>query len=75
MALNFKLRHYQDLARAGKVVYVGLSDCPAWRVAQAATIAELRGWAPVAGIQVEYSSSNAPPTVSSCRWPRRSASR
>jgi len=44
-----------DLVRAGKIRYVGLSDTPAWEVARAATIAELRGWAPVAGIQVEYS--------------------
>ncbi|HWB37008.1 MAG TPA: aldo/keto reductase [Rugosimonospora sp.] len=44
-----------DLVRAGKIRYVGLSDTPAWGGARAATIAELRGWAPVAGIQVEYS--------------------
>jgi aryl-alcohol dehydrogenase-like predicted oxidoreductase len=48
-------RGFEDLARAGKVLYVGLSDFPAWRVARAATLAELRGWAPVAGVQVEYS--------------------
>jgi aryl-alcohol dehydrogenase-like predicted oxidoreductase len=44
-----------DLVRAGKIRYIGLSDTPAWAVARAATIAELRGWAPVAAIQVEYS--------------------
>ncbi len=44
-----------DLVRTGKIRYIGLSDTPAWAVARAATIAELRGWAPVAGIQVEYS--------------------
>ncbi|MFI7272932.1 aldo/keto reductase [Streptomyces sp. NPDC049879] len=44
-----------DLVRAGKVRYVGLSDTPAWAVTRAATIAEFRGWAPVAAIQVEYS--------------------
>ena len=48
-------RGFEDLVRAGKVLHVGLSDFPAWRVARAATLAELRGWAPVAGIQVEYS--------------------
>jgi aryl-alcohol dehydrogenase-like predicted oxidoreductase len=47
-------RGFEDLVRAGKVLHVGLSDFPAWRVARAATLAELRGWAPVAGIQVEY---------------------
>lgn len=44
-----------DLVRAGKIRYIGLSDMPAWAVARAATIAELRGWAHVVAIQVEYS--------------------
>lgn len=49
------MRGLDELVRAGKVVYIGLSDFPAWRVARAATIAELRGWAPLVGIQIEYS--------------------
>lgn len=49
------MRGLDDLVRAGKVVYLGLSDFPAWRVARAQTIAELRGWATLAGIQIEYS--------------------
>lgn len=49
------MRGLDDLIRAGKIVYAGLSDFPAWRVARAATLAELRGWAPVIGLQVEYS--------------------
>ncbi|HEY0341162.1 MAG TPA: aldo/keto reductase [Steroidobacteraceae bacterium] len=49
------VRGLDDLVRAGKVLYVGLSDFPAWRVARAATIAELRGWAPIIGLQIEYS--------------------
>ncbi|RDJ24100.1 aldo/keto reductase [Bosea caraganae] len=49
------LRGFDDLARAGKILYGGLSDFPAWRVARAATIAELRGTLPIAGIQVEHS--------------------
>jgi aryl-alcohol dehydrogenase-like predicted oxidoreductase len=48
-------RGFDDLVRAGKILYAGLSDFPAWRVARAATIAELRGWAPIAGLQVEHS--------------------
>jgi aryl-alcohol dehydrogenase-like predicted oxidoreductase len=44
-----------NLVRAGKIVYGGLSDFPAWRVATAATLAELRGWSPVAALQIEYS--------------------
>jgi aryl-alcohol dehydrogenase-like predicted oxidoreductase len=49
------LRAFDDLARAGKILHGALSNFPAWRVARAATIAELRGWSPVIGIQVEYS--------------------
>jgi aryl-alcohol dehydrogenase-like predicted oxidoreductase len=49
------LRGFDDLVRAGKILYAGLSDFPAWRVARAATIAELRGTVPIAGIQVEHS--------------------
>jgi aryl-alcohol dehydrogenase-like predicted oxidoreductase len=43
-----------DLVREGKVRYIGLSDTPAWAVARMATLAEWRGWTPVAAIQVEY---------------------
>ncbi|MEA9894989.1 aldo/keto reductase, partial [Xanthomonas campestris pv. raphani] len=49
------VRGFDDLVRAGKVIYAGLSDYPAWRIARAATIAELRGAAPIAGIQFEHS--------------------
>jgi aryl-alcohol dehydrogenase-like predicted oxidoreductase len=49
------MRALDDLVRSGKVLYIGLSDFPAWRVARAATLAELRGWAPLAGLQTEYS--------------------
>jgi aryl-alcohol dehydrogenase-like predicted oxidoreductase len=44
-----------DLVRAGKVRYGGLSNFPAWRVAGAAVRADLRGLAPLAGIETEYS--------------------
>jgi aryl-alcohol dehydrogenase-like predicted oxidoreductase len=49
------VRGFDDLVRSGKVLYAGLSDFPAWRVARAATIAELRGLAPIAGLQFEHS--------------------
>jgi aryl-alcohol dehydrogenase-like predicted oxidoreductase len=49
------MRALDDLVRSGKVLYVGLSDFPAWRVAHAATVAQLRGWAPLIGLQIEYS--------------------
>src|SRR5688572_10450924 len=48
-------RGFDDLVRAGKVLYGGLSDFPAWRIATAATIADLRGWVPLAAVQLEYS--------------------
>jgi len=49
------VRGFDNLVRAGKILYAGLSDFPVWRVACAATIAELRGLAPIAGLQVEHS--------------------
>lgn len=49
------LRGLDDLVRAGKVLYVGISDTPAWVVAQANTLAELRGWARFVGLQIRYS--------------------
>ncbi|HVJ41628.1 MAG TPA: aldo/keto reductase [Dongiaceae bacterium] len=49
------MRGLDDLVASGKVLYIGLSDFPAWRVARGATIAELRGWAPLVGLQLEYS--------------------
>jgi aryl-alcohol dehydrogenase-like predicted oxidoreductase len=49
------MRGLDDLVRAGKVLYVGISDAPAWWIAQANTLAHLRGWSPFAGLQIEYS--------------------
>lgn len=49
------MRALDDLVRQGKVLYVGASDFPAWKVAQANTLAELRGWSRFIGLQVEYS--------------------
>ena len=48
-------RGLDDLARAGKLLYAGLSNFPAWRTAGAAMLAELRGWAPIVAQQIEYS--------------------
>jgi aryl-alcohol dehydrogenase-like predicted oxidoreductase len=48
------MRALDDQVRAGKVLYVGVSDWPAWEVAQANTLAELRGWSPFAGLQLRY---------------------
>lgn len=49
------MRALDDLVRSGKVLHVGISDTPAWIVAQANTIAELRGWSRFAGLQIRYS--------------------
>ena len=46
---------YQWADGNGKVLYVGISDAPAWVVAQANTLASLKGWSPFVGLQVEYS--------------------
>jgi aryl-alcohol dehydrogenase-like predicted oxidoreductase len=49
------MRGLDDLVCQGKVLYVGISDAPAWWVAQANTLAELRGWTQFIGLQIEYS--------------------
>lgn len=49
------LRAMDDLVRAGKLIYVGISDTPAWRVAQMQAIADLRGWSPLIALQIQYS--------------------
>jgi aryl-alcohol dehydrogenase-like predicted oxidoreductase len=49
------MRALDDLVRAGKVLYVGISDTPAWVVARANAIAELRGWTPFVAYQGRYS--------------------
>jgi aryl-alcohol dehydrogenase-like predicted oxidoreductase len=48
------MRTLDDQVRAGKILYVGISDAPAWIVAQANTLATLQGWSPFIGLQVEY---------------------
>ncbi|AGT10852.1 aldo/keto reductase [Paracoccus aminophilus] len=49
------LRGLDDLARAGKILYAGLSNFPAWRVARAVTLAEMARTLPIAAVQFEYS--------------------
>jgi aryl-alcohol dehydrogenase-like predicted oxidoreductase len=49
------MRGLDDLVRQGKVLYAGISDAPAWWIAQANTLAHLRGWSPFIGLQIEYS--------------------
>jgi aryl-alcohol dehydrogenase-like predicted oxidoreductase len=49
------MRAFDDLVRQGKILYAGVSDAPAWWIAQANTMASLRGWSPFIGLQIEYS--------------------
>jgi aryl-alcohol dehydrogenase-like predicted oxidoreductase len=49
------MRAFDDLVRQGKVLYIGVSDAPAWWIARANTIADLRGWTQFVGLQIEYS--------------------
>ena len=49
------LQTLSDLTREGKIRYYGLSDAPAWYVAKAATIADLRGIARPVAMQLAYS--------------------
>jgi len=49
------MRGLDDLVRSGKVLYVGISDAPAWIVSASNVLAELRGWSPFVGLQIEYS--------------------
>ncbi len=49
------MRGLDDLVHQGKVLHVGISDAPAWWIAQANTLASFRGWSPFVGLQIEYS--------------------
>jgi len=55
------MRALDDLVRAGKVLYVGISDTPAWVVSQANTLADLRGWSRFVAYQGEYSIASRAP--------------
>ena len=48
------MRSLDDLVRAGKVLYLGISNTPAWIVAQANTLAHARGWTPFIALQLPY---------------------
>jgi aryl-alcohol dehydrogenase-like predicted oxidoreductase len=49
------MRALDDLIRQGKVLYAGISDAPAWWIAEGNTLATLRGWSPFVSLQIEYS--------------------
>jgi len=55
------MRALDDLVRAGKVLYAGISDTPAWVVSQANMLADLRGWSRFIAYQGEYSLASRAP--------------
>lgn len=48
------MRSLDNVVKSGKVRYIGISDAPAWKVAQAQTAALLKDWTPFIGLQIEY---------------------
>ncbi|GAB3883121.1 hypothetical protein GCM10029964_041920 [Kibdelosporangium lantanae] len=52
------LRGLDDLVRQGKVLYVAISNAPAWEVSRMQAVADLRGWSPLVALQIEYSLIN-----------------
>jgi aryl-alcohol dehydrogenase-like predicted oxidoreductase len=48
------MRALDDLVRQGKILHIGLSDTPAWVVAEGQAVAKLRGWTQVSAIQVHH---------------------
>ncbi|MGC4938660.1 aldo/keto reductase [Kribbella sp. DT2] len=52
------LRGLDDLVRQGKVLYVAMSNAPAWEISHLQAVADLRGWSPLVGLQVEYNLIN-----------------
>lgn len=55
------MRALDDVVRAGKVLYVGISDAPAWVVSRANTLASLKGWSPFAALQIQYGLADRTP--------------
>ncbi|MDH2425285.1 aldo/keto reductase [Sphaerisporangium sp. TRM90804] len=49
------VRTFDDLTRAGKIRYAGLSDVPAWYAARAQTYAEAHSLVPMVTLQLPYS--------------------
>ncbi|RSN55235.1 aldo/keto reductase [Amycolatopsis sp. WAC 04182] len=48
------LRGMDDLVRQGKILYVAISNAPAWEISRMQAIADLRGWTPLVALQIEY---------------------
>jgi len=55
------MRALDDLVQSGKVLYIGISDTPAWVIAKANMVAELRGWTRFVAAQLPYSLADRSP--------------
>lgn len=55
------LRSFDDLVSSGKILYVAMSNVPAWQVARMQAIADQRGWAPVIAVQLQYNLAERTP--------------
>lgn len=53
--LEETLSTLDDLVRAGKVRYIGLSNFAAWQIAKSLSISDSRGWARFISVQPQYS--------------------
>ena len=77
------MRALDDQVRLGKVLYVAVSDWPAWEISRANTLAQLRDWSPFAALQTSYSLLERSPErdlipmaeASASRWSRGRRSR
>lgn len=49
------IRSLDDMVKAGKILYIGISDAPAWIISKANTLANLKGWTEFVGLQIPYS--------------------
>ena len=55
------MRALDDLVGSGKVLYIGISDTPAWVIAKANMLAKLRGWTRFVAAQLPYSLADRSP--------------
>ena len=55
MPMEETMRSLDNAVKSGKVRYIGVSDAPAWKIAQAQTAAWFKDWSPFIGLQIEYS--------------------
>jgi aryl-alcohol dehydrogenase-like predicted oxidoreductase len=61
------MRAVDDTVRSGKVLYLGISDAPAWVASQANTMATMRGWTPFVGLQMNIACWNVLQKESCCQ--------